>query len=38
MRLTPEEDALISKAASQAGRPVAEWMRERLLAAAKRAR
>lgn len=39
IRLTPDEDALITAAAERAGgQNIADWMRTKLIAAAKRAR
>jgi uncharacterized protein (DUF1778 family) len=38
MRLTADEDALLTAAAERDGKPIAEWMRSKLLAAAKRQR
>lgn len=38
VRLTPDEDASIRGAAERAGMTVADWMRAKLLAAAKRSK
>ena len=38
IRLTADEDELIQAAAAAAGQSVAEWCRDRLVAAAKRKR
>jgi hypothetical protein len=38
VRLASDEDDTISAAAERANQPIAVWMRERLLAAAKRQR
>jgi len=38
VRLTADEDATLAAAAERAGQNLADWMRTRLLAAAKRQR